>query len=319
MPRRPSKTKGRARRSPPTTAYVLEQTSAVEIRQSRQHTEAVLRYHWDYYSELAFQRKRVESQLRDALNQHCISDFKFERWQRAVKYRYGLHPLCTLGSLADPGGRFNIGDLDAQNFPTFSALYIAEDKDTALQEALGQVPLSPEVPLSARELALTNPQSETIVSVSGGIDRVFDLRSAAPLKAFAELVREFELSPDLKKRAAKLGQPAPTLARSPSDILATLLDSHWRVAPQRFDIPADPQIFGHLVYLADIGGILYPSKFTSKKCLAVFPDKFAATSSVVSMDDPVPHERVPTKVDASSYEDCLRSWEQIVARSDGSL
>ena len=53
-----------------------------------------------------------------------------------MKYRWGNKPLSARGSLQDPGGRFNIGEIDTTRFPPFSGLYIASDKETSIQEIL---------------------------------------------------------------------------------------------------------------------------------------------------------------------------------------
>jgi hypothetical protein len=71
--------------------------------------------------------------------------------------------------------------------------------------------------------------------------------------------------------------------------------------PSGYDIPSNSQIFGHLVYLAGIEGILYPSKFTNEPCLIIYPRNFIATDSFILMDDEVPHPKVPTKIDAFNW------------------
>ncbi len=73
-------------------------------------------------------------------------------------------------------------------------MYIAKNKDTTLQEHLGQEATMPSSKLNARELALTNPTSEVIVSVSGNLDKVFDLRDDNNLTPFLKLIRNFSLS-----------------------------------------------------------------------------------------------------------------------------
>ena len=100
------------------------------------------------------------------LRENCLASFEFKNWQRAVKYKYGLHPFSTAGSLCDPGGRFNDGDLNP-NVRQFPALYVATNKDTALQEVFGQSDTGSD--LTSLERALTHPQSETIVSVSAAM------------------------------------------------------------------------------------------------------------------------------------------------------
>jgi hypothetical protein len=47
--------------------------------------------------------------------------------------KYSNHPLCTLGSIKQYGGRFNIGEdiSQANTLKTFQAFYLAEDQSTA--------------------------------------------------------------------------------------------------------------------------------------------------------------------------------------------
>ena len=106
---------------------MLEETSPARILATKKRTDDILRYEWNYYSELAYQRKRIEPELLDALRRASSTNFAFDHWQRAVKYRYGLHPLSSIGSLSSPGGRFNIGDVNLQLFARFPALYLAGD------------------------------------------------------------------------------------------------------------------------------------------------------------------------------------------------
>ena len=82
-------------------------------------------------------------------------------------------------------------------------------------------------------------------------------------------------------------------------LLNSLLDPEWRALCMQFDIPANCQIFGQLVASAGITGILYPSKFTKKKCLAIYPQNFDSESFVtVEGDTP---ENAVSRLDASSW------------------
>jgi hypothetical protein len=71
-----------------------------------------------------------------------------------------------------------------------------------------------------------------------------------------------------------------------------------------FDVPTNPQIFGHLVFRAGIEGILYPSVQTKKDCLVVFPNNFALTSSFVELDHPPPSKEVTTRIDRTNWWEC---------------
>jgi hypothetical protein len=171
---RPSKAKG--------VTYLLESGSIKDIRRAKEVTNELLKYHWTYYSELARQRNEIQNKIQQAVIQTCIP-YELNHWQRAVKYKYGLHPFSTVGSLSFIGGRFNTGKGVNTEVPHFSGLYVAENKDTALQEHLGQEKHNQ---LTPREVALTNPASETIVSISGKIDKVFDLTDAKNLLPLVE-------------------------------------------------------------------------------------------------------------------------------------
>src|SRR5262249_4571598 len=150
--------------------------------------------------------------------------------------------------------------------PIFPGLYIAQDKETALQEHLGQEPVPQESKLTSLDIALTNPTSETIVSISGKLDKVFDLTKTNNLKPFVELVKNFKISKELKAAAKCLKLTIPKVIKTVDKLLKSLLCPDWRQLPSKYDVPSNSQIFGHLVYSSGIEGILYPSKFTNKLC-----------------------------------------------------
>lgn len=282
-----------------TIKYLLETGTLFSIKSTKQKTEELLNYHWNYYSELARLRSLIEDEIKASLIQKSIS-FEFKQWQRAIKYKYGLHPLSTVGSLSFIGGRFNTGQGVNPEVPRFSGLYLAINKDTALQEHLGQEATGKSSKISARELALTNPASEVIVSVSGKLDKVFDLTNIDNLKPFIKLIKNFSLSAQLIKMANKLGKK-PTIIKTKKRLLDNLLDHNWRVYPTCYDIPSTSQIFGSLIYSAGIEGILYPSKLTNKLCLVTYPRNFSVTESYISLDDEVPHPKVPKIINGSNW------------------
>ena len=83
------------------------------------------------------------------------------------------------------------------------------------------------------------------------------------------------------------------------ELETALLGPKWRAMPMQFDVPAFCQIFGQLVAKAGIEGILYPSRLTGMKCLAILPDAFE-DDSFVELDDRAPAGTKVVRLDASS-------------------
>jgi hypothetical protein len=279
---------------------LLELGTLADMRAAKQVTAALVKYQWDYYSELAHQRNAIQDEIKKALIQTCIP-YAPQKWQRSLKYKYSFHPLSTVGSLTFIGGRFNTGSGVNTEIPIFSGLYLAVDKDTALQEHLGQELIPEGSELTAREIALTNSASEATVSVSGKLDKVFDLTVSDNLKPFVELIKNFKISNELKAAAKKLRVTSPGVVKDIDKLRETLLCRDWRQLPSNYDVPSNSQIFGHLVYSSGIEGILYPSKFTGKKCLIVFPRNFAGTDSFIMLDDEAPHPKIPNRIDSDNW------------------
>lgn len=295
--------------TPQKKQIVLETGSVASFQEEKARTKALLEYYWKFYSELAYQQNEHLDEIIKSLQVSCSNEFHFKSWQRAVKYKYCLHPFSTVGSLSDPGGRFNIGDVNS-NVRQFPALYVAEDKETALQEALGQTNTASE--LTALERALTNTQSSSILSVSGKIDRIFDLSDKNNLKPFLRVIKSFKLSNSLLELADSLDEVRPTLVQSTGQLIGSLLDPDWRVWPARYDVPANSQVFGHFLYLAQIEGVIYPSKFTGKKCVALFPHHFENSTSFIELDHDTPHSKVPKRIDSTTWRLCDKTPTEII-------
>lgn len=184
------------------SVYVLDAITIQQLSANKRKMEAYIKYNWSYYSEFAYQRSLVSERLHQALSQTSISH-EFENWQRAIPYKYALTPLSILGSLNFIGGRFNMGKNLNTALPIFGGLYIAENKDTALQEHLGQEPIPENSELTPRELALINPASEAIVSLNGKLDKVFDLTNLENIKPFVEIIKTFRIPDVLKNKLEK--------------------------------------------------------------------------------------------------------------------
>jgi RES domain-containing protein len=276
---------------------LLDSGFVEEIPKSRAHYEQLRQFHWEYYSELEYQRSKIYDSLKSSLRERAKA-FEFSKWQRAVKYRYALHPLGTDGSLRDPGGRFNIGEIDPIHYPIFPALYIASDKGTALAELLGRV-TGGSGPLTPEELALTRPDSIAVASVSGHLDTVLDVGDNDNLAPFVALIKSFRPSPALRSMATKLGFRV-NLIRTVQELGRALHHSEWRSWPSLYDVPTTSQIFGRIALDAQVEGILYKSVLTQKTCLAIYHQNFQNSSSYVELDDSVPLDLIVRRLDSSN-------------------
>jgi RES domain-containing protein len=218
----------------------LDSGFIADIPKSRALFDQLRQFHWEYYSELAYQRNRIYDSLKSALREPA-KPFELSKWQRVVKYKYALHPLGTNGSLVDPGGRFNIGEIDAPRYPVFPALYVASDKGTALAELLGRS-TSGDL-LTPEEVALTKPDSIAAVSVSGHLDAVLDIGDDSSLAAFVALIKGFRLTPTLTSKASRVGFPL-NIIRTVQELTRVLHASDWRNWPALYDAPAASRFLG---------------------------------------------------------------------------
>ncbi len=303
MPRSRGSRKGTSKRStqqPPSIKILLDAFSVDDIRAWAAFQDKILRFHWDYYSNLAFQRSKVVDQIKSTLLEAAEGPFVFSTWQRVVRHKYSLEPLSVEGSLVDPGGRFNIGEINPTQFPPFPALYIASDKKTALQEMLCQK-IKTGQEQQALEFALASPTSIASVSLSGSIDSYINLRNPEKLQSFVDYIKGFTIPNHLIKTSKEIGSPSPQLIQNVTKLLDSLLDTNWRSWPMQLDVPHTCQIFGQIVAETGIEGILYPSKFNERDCLAIFPQNFEEDGSYVQLDDEAPAETRVDRLDAQSW------------------
>jgi len=277
--------------------WQLESGRVSDIIKSKKLYEDLVEFHWRYYSELAFQRRRIREELNISLR-NAAAAFQFSGWQRVVKYKYSLDPLSAKGSLFDPGGRFNVGAIDPTRYPMFPALYLAADKGTALAEVIGR---DKDVgSLTPEQLALTKPDSISAVSVTGKIEAVVDIRMSRNLSKFVSLIKDFKLSKPLISEAQRLGSPLK-LITTVTELRTVLMLDNWRNWPTLYDVPAGCQVFGAVAANAGIEGILYESVLTGRECLAVFPQNFLNSSSYVELSDPAPSDDVRTRMDSANF------------------
>lgn len=283
--------------------FILDTYGPGEIKRLKESQEALARVHWQWYSELAGQRAKVIDELKAALAAAAVGPYHFESFQRAVKYRWSLNPLSPKGSLKDPGGRFNIGEIDLTRYPASPALYVAKDKSTAIQE-LFNVESSGRRGLNPQDLALTSDDSVSIVAVKGSLESVIDLNQPGRLKPFVQIIGKFQTSAGLI-RAAKAFESILNMAtiQTVQMLVMTLLQPNWRNFPMHVDVPASTQIFGNLVEQAGIEGILYPSKYTKKECLAIFTRNFVGGESYVELTGNLPEGVDIKRLDSSNCKD----------------
>lgn len=280
---------------------ILDTGLVADIPRSKALYEQQRRFHWEYYSELAYQRNKVYDSLKTSLRDQA-KPFEFSRRQRVVKYKYALDPLSTDGSLSDPGGRFNIGAIDKSRYPVFPALYVASDKGTALAELLGRTAAG--TSLTAEEVALTRSDSIAAVSLSGKLDAALDVRDQANLTGFVDLIKGFRLSSALSFTAKRLGFN-PSLIKTTQLLADELHVPDWRQWSMLFDVPAPSQIFGRIVLDAQIEGILYNSVLTKKLCLSIYHQNFRNSPSYVELDDPAPPGVIERRLDSTNCKDSV--------------
>ncbi len=132
---------------------------------------------------------------------------------------------------------------------------------------------------------------------------MLDLNKPKRLEAFVEIIRTFQVSSQLRKRAQALRASLPSLIRNVDELSKALLARDWRFDSMAVDIPAPSQIFGQLVASAGISGIVYPSKFNGKQCLAIYPQNFEDTDYFVELDDVPPAELKHRRLDASIWKE----------------
>jgi RES domain len=277
----------------------LDSGFIADIPKSKALYEQLRQLHWEFYSELAYQRNKIYDSLKSSLRERA-QPFQLLKWQRVVKYKYALHPLSTKGSVVDPGGRFNIGEIDKTRYPVFAALYVASDKGAALAELLGRSTSNDS--LTPEEQALTKPDSIAAVSVSGHLDAVLDIREDSNLAAFVALIKGFRLPHALTSKANRLGFPLNVI-RSAQELNRVLNAPDWRNWPTLYDVPAACQIFGRIVLDAQVEGVLYKSALTEKPCPAIYHQTFQNSSSYVELDDLAPSGLVVRRLDSSNCKD----------------
>ena len=181
-----------------TGRYLLDKFSQSDLRTWKKFSDGVDEYNVRLYYHLESLREIHAEELTSALNGFGSRKRVGKAWFRLVDFKFSNEFLSTRGSIIK-GGRFNIGaDLDTRRFPSFPALYIAADFDTAYSEYFG-APMSASVgKFPGHEFALVDQGSFTAVKLSFELNNLFDLSKASSLDAFSKIISKFKMPDDLK-------------------------------------------------------------------------------------------------------------------------
>jgi hypothetical protein len=272
-----------------TRRILLDTFTEEDLEYWSERSEDAQRYSDFVYFDLERQRTANHDALCEALRAAGNVDVAVDGWSRVTDYRWSLTPLSSGGSLKGIGGRFNIGsDLDRARGQQFPALYIAEDVDTAYLEFFGGAPEAHAGGLKLQEFALRRKSSFTTFALRGRVENALDLRTSSSLKEFAKIIATFDLSPDTRRFARRIGVPLRALMRTAREIHTRILlaPKAWRTEPHLFGIPAANQIFGRYAHDAGFEGVIYPSQQGGNACLAVYPDNLAGTQIEVTGGTP---------------------------------
>ncbi len=270
---------------------LLEQFSQRSLQQWAASAKKLNELQRTLFFGLEQARQQFSRELIEAIRTNLVHGQAFDGWARIVDYRYCLAPLSVTGSLKGSGGRFNIGSgLNPAMFPASPALYVAEDYPTAFRERFGSDSTAVSQGLAAAEVALREPASFTHVALRGQTELVIDIGEHRSLQAFAAVLRQFSVSDHIRRISRQLGMRSPpSLVRSAGGLQRQLLNPEWRALPAQFDLPANSQVFRRIAVAAGAHGILYPSaRHAGKRCLALFPQNWASSSSYVEVRDGAP-------------------------------
>lgn len=274
--------------------------------QNLDELEAVL------YFNLEPERRKLRTQLIEALQSIEPLVFAIDGWVRLIDYQFGNEPLSCAGSLCSPegGGRFNAGiELDPGTLSPWPALYIAQNYETAHREKFQMESKGLVDGLTPAELALNPGVNFTALSLQGRLHRVFDLRKISSVKPLALVLKKISMPSRARELTKKLNIPSAQLfmVKTPEQVLDTALKNNWRTLPIQFGLPSQSHILAELIRAAGFEAILYKSTKGPGDCLAIFPDMIDGSSYVELLGQALPgikHRRL----DANSAKD-LEGWE----------
>lgn len=269
------------------STLLLDHFSHSDLKKWKIASRALHAHWYGLFFALESQRVQHYSELLYALRSTGGTSVELEDWVRVVGYKYTLVPLSSAGSTIWTGGRFNIGQgVDPTRFPTFPALYIGENGETALRERYG-IKQKGRGGLSPEELALTTTTSHSLVTISGRVDNVFDLTKKRSLNSFVAIISKFKIPKEIVKLGSSIGKPT-VLIKTNSLLYQNLMKENWREDPAQFSVPANSQVFGRLVKDAGYDGMIYSSTKASNRCLVIFLENFENSDSHLELSGEYP-------------------------------
>ncbi len=297
---------------PPRNILELDRFSEANLRewtaasQNLDELEAVLYFH------LEPERRKLRTQLIESLQSVKPLVYSINNWSRIIDYQYSLEPLSCAGSLcnSEGGGRFNASiELDPGTLQPWSALYIAQNYETAYRERFQIESTGTVDGLTPTELALNPAVSFTSLALQGELHRVFDLRKTASVEAIAKVLGKIPMPSRARELAKKLRIPSTELfmVKTPEQVLEMVLKNNWRTLPVQFGLPSQSQILAEMIYEAGFEAILYKSTKGPGDCIALFPASIGGRS-YVEIAGKVPAEIKYHRLDANSAK-YLEGWE----------
>ncbi|MBX2995423.1 MAG: RES family NAD+ phosphorylase [Bdellovibrionaceae bacterium] len=239
-----------------------------------------------YYGFLQKSREEKLEEIVDALS--AVADTAITAsYTRIVQLKYG-DPLSVVGSLAGPGGRFNIGNGMGHTKP-FACLYVANDFHTAFCECYHYPPGYMRGNVDALKMALQKPSDFMTVQLGLNIEKCIDLRNKDNLRGFTQVISDIKPTDEFKLWAKDLGYFSLRTIQTHGELYRTLLDPDFVKNYYSLDMPSNSQWFGYYCLMAGIQGIIFPSVRDKQGYnIAVLVDNLKDTESSIKIEADTP-------------------------------
>ena len=147
------------------------------------------------------------------LSMSKVIPYSFTNWFRLTRIKYIMDPLHCKGSVENAsGGRFNIGSVKKDRFPTFPALYIGNGKETCIKEVY-----------SGMEHFFSSNRGDSFFKISGHIYSVLNITKKGSLDKFIKIIKQIKLSKALRNRAERLDLKKPYSVQNITELKASIL------------------------------------------------------------------------------------------------